>query len=240
MLAKTMALSLDNASLRVGDKWLIEPLSLTINHGERVALIGESGAGKSSLLSLLRQAHESQVAWCPQAPALVPMLSLYNNVYMGQLHQRPLWKNLVNLFKPAANDWQQVLKLASELGLTQPDNHRLTQSAERFSGGEQQRIGIARALFQKRPIFLGDEPVSAVDEKHAKQLLSQIALAHDTVVVALHDVELATQCCDRIIGLKQGKVVLDCPSTELSAQQLYSLYPSHQHRSDSPIFESVQ
>ncbi|WP_028108996.1 ATP-binding cassette domain-containing protein [Ferrimonas futtsuensis] len=223
-------LALQGASLKIGDQWIVKPLSLTIHAGQTVALVGESGAGKSSLLELLRRAHEDQVAWCPQHPALVPMLSLYLNVYMGRLHEFGLWQNLANLVRPDAAQWRAIQQLANELGLLNGSgDQRLSQSAERFSGGEQQRINISRALFQQRPIFLGDEPVSAVDEAQARRIIERIKAHHQTTVLALHDVDLALACADRIIGMSQGEVVLDKPANQLDATTLLTLYPSHQH-----------
>ncbi|WP_298443905.1 ATP-binding cassette domain-containing protein [uncultured Ferrimonas sp.] len=220
------ALALNNLTVERNHKAILAQISLTIATGETVALVGESGAGKSTLLAQLRHYHPDHVAWCPQAPALVPMLSLYHNVYMGQLHQRSAWRNLRNLFKPHRADQQAITELATMLELLNGDPARLHQSAERFSGGEQQRIGIARALYQRRPIFLGDEPVSAIDELHAQTVIAQIKAAHDTVVLALHDVELALHSCDRIIGMQQGRIVLDAPSADLTPADLLKLYPS--------------
>ncbi|USD36023.1 MULTISPECIES: ATP-binding cassette domain-containing protein [Ferrimonas] len=230
----TAPLRLTQASLQRDGVAILRNVSLTIDAGETVALVGASGAGKSSLLELLRQQHCDQVAWCPQAPALVPMLSLYLNVYMGQLHQQSLWRNLKNLMFPSARHWQQVHDLARELGLLGQDHartqrQRMLQSAERFSGGEQQRISIARALFQQRPVFLGDEPVSALDEVQSRRVIERIKSHHRTSVLALHDVELALACCDRIVGLQDGQVVLDRASAELDSATLLALYPEHPH-----------
>ncbi|TKB47325.1 ATP-binding cassette domain-containing protein [Ferrimonas sediminicola] len=223
-------LALNGASLKVRNQWIVKPLSLTIDAGQTVALVGESGAGKSSLLELLRQAHADRVAWCPQQPALVPMLSLYLNVYMGRLHEFGLWQNLSNLLRADPDQWRSVQALADELGLLNGSGaKRMSQSAERFSGGEQQRINIARALFQQRPIFLGDEPVSAVDEVQARRIIERVKAHHQTTVLALHDVDLALACADRIIGMSQGEVVLDRPARALDAETLLALYPSQRH-----------
>jgi phosphonate transport system ATP-binding protein len=93
-----------------------------------------------------------------------------------------------------------------------------------LSGGQQQRTALARALYRHCPVFIGDEPVSSVDEFQSQELLQLINQQHSTVVVALHDRELALHNYQRIIGLKQGQVVLDAPSATLSTEQLAFIY----------------
>ncbi|QIZ75973.1 ATP-binding cassette domain-containing protein [Ferrimonas lipolytica] len=224
-----VALRLHQVSVTRGQQTILKEVSLRIPEGQAVAIIGPSGAGKSTLLEQLRLHHAEQVSWCPQAPGLVPMLNLYNNVYMGRLHQRTTLANIANLICPKRQDVEEIAVLATSLGLLNGDPKRLYQSAERFSGGEQQRISLARALYQQRSIFIGDEPVSAIDELHAITVLQQIKAAHRTMVVALHDVELALGCCERIIALNNGRIVLDQLSSEISRNQLLALYPHEQY-----------
>ena len=88
-------------------------------------------------------------------------------------------------------------------------------------------MAVARALFSARCTFLGDEPVSAVDEYQGRAILDLVMKRHETVVLALHDIELALACCSRIIGLQEGKIVLDAPAAELSPQALAPLYRHH-------------
>jgi phosphonate transport system ATP-binding protein len=101
---------------------------------------------------------------------------------------------------------------------------KLFTSIDRLSGGQQQRVAVGRALFAGRPVFLGDEPVSSVDEYQARDIAQIITAAHDTVVLALHDIELALSTCDRIIGLKDGRIALDAPSAALTPHDLAPLY----------------
>ncbi|WP_341503315.1 ATP-binding cassette domain-containing protein [Gallaecimonas sp. GXIMD4217] len=211
---------LHRAELGYQGQAVLEDLTLELAAGEKVALLGQSGTGKSTLLRQLRQQRPEQVAWCPQQPGLVPMLSAFHNIYMGRLHRYPFWFNLANLIRPLAGPRAEIAALADELAL----GHRLWHRAERLSGGQQSRVSLGRALYQQRPVFLGDEPVSALDEQQADRLLALICQRHQTVVLALHDVELALRHCDRIIGLKQGRIALDGPSGDFSAQQLLTLY----------------
>ncbi|MCC1495387.1 ATP-binding cassette domain-containing protein [Alcanivorax sp. 1008] len=199
---------------------VLQSLNLTIQQGEKVALLGVSGAGKSTLLEALRLQQPDQVAWCPQQGALVPMLSVFHNIYMGALERHAAVYNLINLIRPLRRELEAVTQLAAELGISE----KLRTSVDRLSGGQAQRTALGRALFSQRPVLLADEPVSSVDEHHAQSLLMLALARHDTAVVALHDRQLALNCCDRIIGLKSGQIVIDGASNQLSKHDLDILY----------------
>lgn len=213
---------LDHARVSYGGRTVLAGVTLTINRGEKVALVGESGAGKSTLLRLLRAQQPQDVAWCPQAQAggLVPLLSVFHNVYMGRLDRHSTFYNLLNLLSPRARELQAITPLVDALGL----GDQLFSSVDRLSGGQQQRVAVGRALYAGKPVFLGDEPVSAVDEYQARDIVQRINAAHDTVVLALHDIDLALTCSERIIGLRDGAIVLDAPATSLTATDLAPLY----------------
>lgn len=215
-----MMFRLDNRTVRYGGKAVLTGISLAIAAGEKVALVGESGVGKSTLLRLLREQQPSAVAWCPQTQGLVPVLSVFHNIYMGRLDRHSAFYNLVNLLSPREPDVRTVREVTGTLGL----DDKLWTSVDRLSGGQQQRVAVGRALYTARPVFLGDEPVSAVDEYQARDIVRAINNLHDTVVLALHDIELALSTCDRIIGLKDGQVALDAPSSALTPHELAPLY----------------
>jgi len=210
------------ASLGYQQQAVLSGLSLSIRSGEKVGLLGESGAGKTTLLRHLRTLRPHHVAWCPQHSGLVPMLSVFHNVYMGRLDQHSLPYNLLNLVMPQAQPRQQVAEILAEVGLQE----FLFTSVEKLSGGQQSRTSLARALYQARDVFMGDEPVSAVDEVQADMLMSLICQRYDTVIVALHDVALALRHCTRIIGLRAGVIELDQPVADCSATTLCQLYAS--------------
>jgi phosphonate transport system ATP-binding protein len=199
---------------------VLQPFSLSIRQGEKIALLGVSGAGKSTLLEAMRQQQADQVAWCPQQGALVPMLSVFHNIYMGALERHGAVYNLINLIRPLQRELQAVTQLATELGI----GDKLRNSVDRLSGGQAQRTALGRALFSQRPVLLADEPVSSVDEQQARSLLTLALARHHTAVVALHDRELALHCCNRIIGLKDGRIVIDAASNQLSMGDLDPLY----------------
>jgi phosphonate transport system ATP-binding protein len=199
---------------------VLRELTLELRRGEKVALLGESGTGKSTLLRRLRELRPTEVAWCPQQPGLVPMLSAFHNIYMGRLERHPFWYNLANLVRPLAGPRTEIATLASSLGLS----GQLWRAAEQLSGGQQSRVSLGRALYQQKPIFIGDEPVSALDERQADELLQLVCRHHETVVLALHNVEQALTHCTRVVGLREGRVVLDAATHTLTAAQLGALY----------------
>ena len=211
---------LSGVQLEYQGRAVLQELSLTVRRGERVALLGKSGAGKSTLLRHLRQLQSRQVAWCPQQTGLVPVLSVYHNIYMGGLHRHGHLYNLLNLIKPLPTPLAEVSAIANTLSL----DEQLLTSVDRLSGGQQQRTAIGRALYQRRPVLLADEPVSALDDYQAERVLHHLSHSHDTLVLALHDIEQALRVCDRVIGLRQGRLVLDAPADRVDQRQLERLY----------------
>ncbi|CCK75523.1 ABC transporter related [Oleispira antarctica RB-8] len=191
----------------------LNDITLNINSGEKVALLGPSGGGKTSLLNVLHQQCADQIAWCPQEHGLVEALSGYHNMYMGQLDQHYALYNLANLIKPLAKPKQAISELSVLLGLDPQQD--LWKSVSQLSGGQRQRIGIGRALFRQQESFLGDEPVSSLDPVQAQQILELILNRHKTVILALHNRQQALSNFDRIIGIKAGRIVFDSPAKEL-------------------------
>lgn len=212
--------NIEQGQLHYEGKSVLTDINLRIDVGERVALVGQSGSGKSTLLKHLRALNPEQAAWCPQHSGLVPMLSGYHNIYMGGLERQNAFYNLCNLITPLAGPKAEIDRLGEQLELTPV----LLNSVDRLSGGQQQRVAIGRALYQQRPSFLGDEPVSALDEFQSDKLLNLICLRHDTVVLALHDIDQALRVCQRVIGLKGGRIVLDAPCASVERSALDALY----------------
>jgi phosphonate transport system ATP-binding protein len=199
---------------------VLRDVSIAIEAGDRIALIGESGAGKSTLLAAIQARLLDQAALVPQNPGLVGTLSVFHNIYMGRLHRHPTWYNLLNLAWPRRREISAIRPLVQRLGLEE----KLFERAGALSGGQQQRVGVCRALHQGGALVLGDEPVSAVDSHQARTVLDSLHEQFETVVLAMHDVELALGYASRIIGLKRGGIVLDQPSAGLGASDLDFLY----------------
>lgn len=195
-------------------------IELTVKEGEKLALIGHSGSGKSTLLKLIYERYSDNTALVPQDYGLVNHLSVYHNVYMGQLNQNSTWYNIVNLVRPWQKPLERISIILSQLQL----EGYLFRPVGQLSGGQKQRVAVARSLFQGGNLLLADEPVSSVDEKQSQVVLKQLCNHFSTIVLAMHDTQLALAFCDRIIGLEKGKIVLDQPSCKLVSQDLLALY----------------
>lgn len=211
---------LQSQSIGWGNKTVLEAIDLTIEEGEKVAIVGKSGAGKSTLIRTLYQQRPKVTAYCGQEYGLVPSLSVFHNIYMGQLDKHHFVYNFINLLRPLKSQVEKIRPLAKSLGLQE----NLFQPAHSLSGGQQQRVAVARTLFQDRSVFIGDEPISSVDEVQSEQILKLITHSHKTSIITLHNVDFALRFCTRIIGIRNGKIELDNHTQNLSAAQLRILY----------------
>lgn len=218
-----MLVTLVDEQISHGSRRVLSGLSLSIQTGERVALLGRSGAGKSTLLNVLYTrlaASQPVVAFVPQDSALVSALSVYHNIYMGRLDQHHALYNLANLIRPRGQDVEQATACAKTVSLADS----LWQSVATLSGGQRQRTAIARALYRGGPIVLADEPVSAVDVTQGAQILTALIEKFETTILAMHDVDLAVAFSTRLIGLRGGRVVFDGPTASIGRDQILDLY----------------
>jgi phosphonate transport system ATP-binding protein len=212
---------LRDASVSYNGRQVLENVSLRIDQGERVALVGKSGAGKSTLLKLFYRQQRIDAALVPQDLGLVKPLSVFHNVYMGRLHRHGTWYNLINLIRPLRRETAAVRKVVARLEL---EEEKLFAPVGELSGGQQQRTAVARALYQGARVLLGDEPVSSVDDHQSRVVLEAVSAAYETVVLAMHDVTLALAYSDRVVGLKDGRIVMDQPAAGLESADLDTLY----------------
>ena len=211
---------LTNANLGYKQSSVLRNISLEINEGERVALVGESGAGKSTLLAALQAQMQNKAALIPQDLGLVNNLSVFHNIYIGRLNSYSSVYNLLNLAWPQRREVQKIKPLVEQLGLVD----KLFKPAGELSGGQQQRTAICRALFQGGSAIIGDEPVSAVDKHMANIIMKTLIAKFTTVVLAMHDVDLAIKFSTRIIGIKDSAICFDQSTIDLTRQDLDFLY----------------
>jgi len=207
---------LRKASAGYNGRPVLFDIDLTVRAGERVAVMGRSGAGKSTLLGLLYAQRSAEVALVPQASALVKPLSVFHNVYMGRLDRHSTAYNLRTLVWPASCDVAEVRAVLASVDLAD----KIFAQAGALSGGQQQRTSVARALYNGRPILIGDEPVSALDRVQGADVLSLLKRQHQTLVLALHDAHHAIEHTDRIVVLEQGRKVIEARSCELTVNDL--------------------
>ena len=242
-------LTIEGLSRRFGNKVAVDQVDLSIGHGAFVGIIGRSGAGKSTLLRMINRLQEpsagriswngndvtalkgdarcewrAQCAMIFQQFNLVGRLDVLTNVLMGRLNQRSVAASMLKLFSRE----DRLLAIAA---LEQLDmGAYLAQRTETLSGGQQQRVAICRALVQEPDILLADEPIASLDPRNTKVVMDALARINRdsgiTVLCNLHDLDIATGYCDRLIGMKAGRIVFDGAPAELTpsiAQDLYGL-----------------
>ena len=219
-------------------------VSLRFEPGEIVAILGPSGSGKSTLMRCvnglerptsgqvevgsvvvgprtLRQVRR-QVGMIFQRFNLVPRVNVMANVLVGRLGYRSWVTNLFGWF--SAEDHEAAHKALNEVKLLDRAWHR----ADKLSGGQQQRIGIARTLVQGAKVILADEPVASLDPETSQEVMRLLVKGchrHDaTLIVNLHQVELAKTYAKRIVGLRAGKVIFDKPVGEVNDRDYDLLY----------------
>lgn len=221
-------------------------VSLTVRRGEFVAVLGPSGAGKTTLfrcltgltrpdagavdvagyeLTSLRgralRVARREVALIFQQFNLVRRISALQNVLAGRLAVVPTWRVLLRRFAEA--DRQIALRALEAVGLRDKASTR----ADQLSGGQQQRVAIARAMAQDARVILADEPVASLDPESAASVLDSLrtaAVAGVAVVASLHQVDLARAYADRIVALRDGRVVEDAPAARVDERVLEMIY----------------
>jgi phosphonate transport system ATP-binding protein len=211
---------LHKASAGYAGRSVLHDIDLAIHAGERIAVMGRSGAGKTTLLNLLYQRLADRVALIPQAAALVKTLPVFHNVYMGRLDLYPTVHNLRTLVWPARRDVAEIEGVLNLVGLAD----KLFAKAGTLSGGQQQRTSVARALYNGRPIIIGDEPVSALDRVQAAEVLGELCARHETAILAMHDIPLALAHAHRVVVIEEGRIVLDAQARTLTAADLVPYY----------------
>lgn len=236
---------------REGAPAALRRISLSVLAGEQVAIIGPSGAGKTSLLQVAAAALKpaygqvklaGEFPWllsgsalqrlrgrlflAPQTPPLPPRQRVITAVLAGRLPAIGLWESLRSLFYPT--DIESAHRALEHFDL----GEKLFDRVDRLSGGERQRVGLARALLSPASLWLIDEPLSALDPTRAQQavtqLLAEARLRGVTVLATLHQVEVALAHFPRIVGLRDGLVAFDLPRAEVTPVHLQRLYAQHE------------
>ncbi len=244
------ALSARHPASPRGARPALAPLSLQLAAGEQVAVIGPSGAGKTSLLQVMAcalrpasgrllldgrdpwqlstrqlQALRGQLFLAPQVPPLPPRQRVVTAVLAGRLPRIGLWQSLRSLFYPSAIPEADEALGRFDLG------DKLFARVDRLSGGERQRVGLARALVARPRLLFVDEPLSALDPARAGQAIDTLTEAareqRATLVCTLHDVQMALRHFPRVLGLADGALAFDLPASEVTPERLQALYGPH-------------
>lgn len=257
-MSDAAVLSIRKASKTFGARRALDGVSLDVRRGEMIALIGPSGSGKSTLLRSISALQaidpgegrieafggpvqengrisadvrriRTRIGFIFQQFNLVGRLSLFTNVVLGSLGRIGSARGLLGLW-PAETKTAAMAALA-RVGVAEYAGQR----ANTLSGGQQQRGAIARALVQQAKIILADEPVASLDPVSARRVMEALCDLNErdglTVIVTLHQVDYALRYCERIVALKEGRIVYDGPSTGLKRNELVDIY--------GPEFEDV-
>ena len=252
-------LELTNVTRRFGTNTAVNSVAVSIPQGQMVGVIGRSGAGKSTLLRMINRLidpSEGSIAYAGKEIStmrgrelrqwqrdcamifqqfnLVPRLDVLTNVLLGRLNHRNTILNLLNIF--SREERAQALIALERLGIEQT----ALQRAGTLSGGQQQRVAIARALMQSPKVILADEPIASLDPLNAQIVMDSLKDINErdgiTVVTNLHTLDTARAYCQRIIGMYQGRVVFDGPSSDLTKDAVKMIYGSLE---DAEISEAI-
>lgn len=225
-------------------------IDLEVQRGERVALIGPSGAGKTTLFRLLNctfrpsagrlwvngdeagalhgkklREVRSKIGTIYQQHNLVPRLKVIHNVLSGRLGGWSTLGSITSLLRPM--DADLAFRALDQVGISE----KIFERTDELSGGQQQRVAIARVLVQNPEVILADEPVSSVDPSLAftiVRLLIEISQnMKKTLVISLHSVDLALAYFPRVVGIKNGKALFDLSPDKVSEELLEELYSGH-------------
>jgi len=215
-------LTLLNETISYKDLIVFDSISLSIKKGEKVALLGKSGSGKSTLLKRLYETNPEHISYIPQELGLVNSLSVFHNIYISNLDRYGTLYNIRNLIKPAQKEINAIMPILKDLDM----GELLFKRCGELSGGQKQRAAIGRAILRGDKILLADEPISALDEHITTKVLENIVKKFETIVCALHNVDIALEYYDRVVGIKDGQIVLDkacCDITSMDTKALYSV-----------------
>ncbi len=229
-------LKLEHVTKQFGDYRAVNDVSIEVPTGQMLGIIGRSGAGKSTLLRSINRLHDitegsivfdngqssveisklkgralrewrAHCAMIFQQFNLVPRLNVITNVLMGRINYNGTISSLFSRFSAA----ERVMAISAldQLGVA----NQCFQRADTLSGGQQQRVAIARALVQEPKIVLADEPISSLDPRNAQIVMDALRTINKdygiTVIANLHTLNTAKAYCDRIIGMKEGRIVFD-------------------------------
>lgn len=215
-----MAFNLQNHNISYGDTNVLYNINLSIQKGEKIALLGRSGSGKSTLLKNLFEMQKENSSYIPQELGLVNNLSVFHNVYIALLDKNSTFYNIRNLIKPVKTELKNTEDILDGLFL----KDKIFSKVSNLSGGQKQRTAIARSLNSDKSILLADEPISALDQNLSQVVMDTVNQKFETVVCALHNVEVALKNFDRVIGLSGGTVIIDKKSTEITQEDTSTLY----------------
>ena len=242
-----MLIKFDRLLKQFGTVAAVDSVSFAVEKPQFIGIIGRSGAGKSTLLRMINgltpatsgevlfegnnvlalkgralRRWQSDCAMIFQQFNLVPRLDVVSNVLHGTLYRRGTLPTLFNLFPTA--DIHRAIDILERLGIAE----NATKRAEALSGGQQQRVAIARAMMQDPKVILADEPIASLDPMNAQIVMDSLRRIHDEdnklVICNLHTLDTARKYCDRVIGMRGGRIVFDGAPDQLTRGAARDIY----------------
>ena len=240
-------LRIDKLTKRFGANTAVDAATLDVDKPAMIGIIGRSGAGKSTLLRMInrladasegsitfegrevtgltgaaKRAWQSECAMIFQQFNLVPRMDVVSNVLHGTLNKRSTFATMFNIYPTA--DIHRAIEILDRLGIAEHAPKR----AEALSGGQQQRVAIARALMQDPRIILADEPIASLDPMNAQTVMEALRRIHEedgrTVICNLHTLDTARRYCDRVVGMRAGRIVFDGLPEQLTTGVAREIY----------------
>lgn len=256
-------LKIDNLTKVFGQNTAVDAACVQVSKPSMIGIIGRSGAGKSTLLRMInrlteassgqitfegrdisalrgadKRAWQSNCAMIFQQFNLVLRMDVVSNVLHGTLNRRSTMATMFNLFPD--RDIQTAIAILDRLGIAE----HAAKRAEDLSGGQQQRVAIARALMQDPKIILADEPIASLDPMNAQIVMQALRRIHEedgrTVIANLHTLDTARRYCDRVIGMRGGRIVFDGTPDQLTTAASREIYGAGADFSESATSTEIE
>ena len=256
-------LRIDQLTKSFGQNVAVDAATLEIEKPTMIGIIGRSGAGKSTLLRMMnrltdhtsgsihfdgrdvtrltgaaKRAWQSECAMIFQQFNLVPRMDVVSNVLHGTLNRRSTLATIFNLYP--TEDIHRAIDILDRLGIAEHAPKR----AEALSGGQQQRVAIARALMQDPKIILADEPIASLDPMNAQVVMQALRRIHEEdgrmVICNLHTLDTARRYCDRVIGMRAGRIVFDATPDKLTTDMAREIYGAGEEFSEAATSTEIE
>jgi len=257
-----MLINVEGVTKVFGQNVAVDAATFSVAQPSFVGIIGRSGAGKSTFLRMMnrltdatsgrlvfegrdvlalrgseKRAWQGDCAMIFQQFNLVPRMDVVSNVLHGLLNKRGVLPTLFNLWSQA--DIHRAIDILDRLGIAEQAPKR----AEALSGGQQQRVAIARALMQDPKVILADEPIASLDPMNAQIVMDSLRRIHEedgrTVIANLHTLDTARRYCDRVIGMRAGRIVFDGTPDQLTTGVARDIYGADASFSEASTSTSI-
>ncbi len=236
-----------NLTVKYGNKIILDNLNFFVNNGDFIVILGKSGAGKSTLLNSINKFVKftgkviidnkdigklstknmkkirRKTGIIFQDYNVFNNLNVLENTMLPFLSRKNIFQTLLNVY--TKNEYKKAIMSLHKVGLSDKDIYRKTKY---LSGGQKQRLAIARMLCQEPDLILADEPISSLDIKNSEEIMTLFSNLNKnrkiTIIMSLHDVKIAKKYSDKIIGIKEGKIIFYKNTEEVTNDEIEDLY----------------